>query len=537
MRAQLVRVLLGVVGATFLAIPVPAQAEHGSVDEASSNMLHVAQRERGGVNSDLAFWQGGNVNGRAQDLAAAGNYSGFRLLNISNPENPKTVSTVMCRGPQGDVSFYKARNRLLVFVSVDTPQTTPGPAPGQKDCASADSTTTTGGWEGIRIWDVTNAAAPKFVTAVQTDCGSHTHTTIPDYDERRALIYVSSYPLAPTGIGVTPPLPPFGGGNNQECGTVNPANGKPHGKISIVEVPDANPAAAQVISEPPLHLDTPVSTGELGSLPGSTGCHDISVITEANQAPEANPKPRFEIAAAACLTQGQLWDISDPANPKTLDPEGHSHIQNESVEIWHSASFTWDGEVVLFGDEHGGGSAPGCGGEEDTTGNVWFYRNVEPPAPVPLLGRYHVPRQQLAPPQECSMHNFNVVPINDNRAYIGVSSAYRAGTTVFDFSGAKTAPEHTGSAFDAPLLGDEVGWYDAKVGGEADTWSTYWFNDYIYANDGLGNRGAGNRGFDVFKILLDPQDTTVEDPTRQLRGRKLQHLNPQTQEVFTVQGG
>jgi hypothetical protein len=36
------------------------------------------------------------------------------------------------------------------------------------------------------------------------------------------------------------------------------------------------------------------------------------------------------------------------------------------------------------------------------------------------------------------------------------------------------------------------------------------------------------RGFDVFKILLNGQ---------QLRGMKFHHMNPQTQQVFQVQGG
>ena len=143
------------------------------------------------------------------------------------------------------------------------------------------------------------------------------------------------------------------------------------------------------------------------------------------------------------------------------------------------------------------------------------------------------------------MHNFNVVPVNDNRAYIGVSSAYKGGTTVFDFSLAKGADPHVGPTSDAPVLGVEIGYFDAQCqgsaacagepGGEADTWSTYWYNDYIYANDGL-NRATppqpkGGRGVDVFKILLPNENG------KQLRARHFHHLNPQTQEVFTVQGG
>jgi hypothetical protein len=495
------------VGAVICLAPAPANAEHGNADEASPNMLHLAQRPRGGTNSDLAFWN---------NLAAAGNYNGFRLFDITKPQNPVVLSTVECRGPQGDVSYYKAKQRLLVFVSVDTPQTVPGPPPGARDCASSDTIEATG-FEGIRIWDVTDPRQPKFVKFVRTDCGSHTHTTIPDPDDQRALIYVSSYPLAATGVG-------------PNCGEPSPVNGRPHGKISIVQVPDANPAAADVLKEQHLHADTLPSTGELGSLVGAVGCHDITVLTEANQGPEANPGPREEVAAAACLTEGQLWDVSDPANPRTLDPDGHTHVHNESIEIWHSSSFTNDGRVVLFGDEHGGGMAPGCGGSADPTGNIWFYRNVPPGSPAaPLLGRYALPRPQVAPPQECSLHNFNVVPVNDNRAYIGVSSTYRGGTTVFDFSDARSAEPFEGSAFGAPLLGREIGFYDAQVGGSSDTWSTYWYNDYIWANDGL-NRTGGNRGFDVFKILLPDENG------RQLRARKYHHLNPQTQEVFTTVG-
>ncbi|HEX2069563.1 MAG TPA: hypothetical protein VHH54_05100 [Actinomycetota bacterium] len=487
------------------------------------------------MNSDLAFW----VN-----IAAAGNYNGFRLLDISKPEDPVVLTTVTCRGAQGDVSFYKAKNRLLLFVSVDTPQTVPGPPPGGKDCVSADSTEALG-FEGIRIWDVTDPVAPKFVKFVRTDCGSHTHTTIPDYDNQRALIYVSSYPLAATGIG-------------PNCGQPNPeVLGRPHGKISIVEVPDTAPEAAEVLKEVSLHADTIPSVGEDGSLVGSVGCHDITAFFDANQASEGgNTKPKPQLAAAACLSEGQIWDIRDPANPRTQDPLGHSHVQNESVEIWHSAAWTWDGQVVLFGDEHGGGSAPGCGGPQDTTGNIWFYRQVPPPGPLPLLGRYALERNQLVDqpaPQECTLHNFNVIPINDNKAYIGVSSAYKGGTTVFDFSQAKTqapftcplVPPADPCEFAAPIIGKEIGFYDSHSGdgqGHDDAWSTYWYNDYIYANSGLGRNTVGqNRGFDVYKLLLDANMKPCKPEQKgctPFNARDFHHLNAQTQEGFqTLDGG
>ena len=524
------RLLVCLATLPILAIALPAAADHGNADNASPNMIHVDGHPRGGVNSDLAFWE---------KYAAAGNYSGFRIFDITKPASSKPLTTVTCRGPQGDVSFYKAKSRLLLFVSVDTPQTVPGPPPGGKDCTSND-TVEAAGFEGIRIWDVTNPTAPKFVKMVQTDCGSHTHTTIPDYDNQRALIYVSSYPLAATGIG-------------PNCGQPNPANGRPHGKISIVEVPDNAPRNARVLSEPPLHLDTIPSAGEEGSLVGSVGCHDITVIFESNQSPEPDPKPKPEWAAAACLSEGQLWDVSDPANPKTVDPAGHTHIHNEAIEIWHSASFTWDSNVVLFGDEHGGGSAHGCNGEQDTTGNIWFYRGVEPGTPeAPLLGRYQIPRPQR-PEENCTLHNFNVIPteeeVDGTSHYIGVSSSYEGGTTVFDFTSAQTQepfvcpppPVPDPCELLAPVIGEEIAYFDSEGTdghGKDDVWSSYWYNDFIYANGGLARTTppSPNRGFDVFKLLVDPAaqpcspDHTCEG--QQFNARDWHHLNPQTQEMF-----
>jgi hypothetical protein len=491
--------LLILSGLSLIALSMPASAHHGSSDE-QLNMFHHAQVTRAGTNSDLAFW--GN-------LAAAGNYGGPRLIDITKPASPVTLSTITCNGGQGDVSLYKAKERLLLFVSVDTPQSNDGPEPGEKDCVSSDTTEALG-WEGIRIWDVTVATAPKFVTAVRTDCGSHTHTTIPDDDNKRAIIYVASYPLAATGIG-------------PDCGTPNEDTGKPHGKISVIAVPDNAPETASVINEPTLHLDTIPSAGEDGSLVGAVACHDITTIAESRLGADTKPAPRFEVAAAACLSEGQLWDISDPANPKTNDPLGHTHIDNEAVEVWHSSAFTWDGAVTLFGDEHGGGAAPGCTGPADTSGNIWFYEAVPPGTlgGAPLLGRYALPRAQLDE-SVCSLHNFNVIPLNNNEAYIGVSSAYGGGTSVFDFTPAQTAPEYTGSPLLAPTLGTEIAYYEASApfGGNANTWSSYWYNDFIFAED-------ISRGFDVFSFIPDG---------KRFRARSFHHMNPQTQEVFQTVG-
>jgi hypothetical protein len=554
--------VLALVALGTLASAGPASAEHGTNPaEMSPNMFHSANRPPtpptgpAVTNSDLAFWQGGSASARNQDLAAAGNYNGFRLFNISDPENPVEVANFRCRSNQGDVSFYQANNRLLLIQSVDRPVTT-------DDCATAVDTpvsvnnpeppfTRFGfGFEGLRIFDVTRPEAPRHIASAPTACGSHTHTTIPDKDEQRAVIYVSSYPV---GASVSPA---------PQVGDVGPRCTQPHNQISIVEIYDRDPENP-VVRDYPLDEDTAFFRGTLGSGgTGAKGCHDITTLTEASQSPETNPRPRRETAAAACLEEGQLWDISDPANPTTTVDGKHSHIYNPAITpanpvaggLFHTASWTWDGEIIAFTDEWQGGGAHGCDGPQDTRGNVWFYKAVPPGTPnVPVYGRYMMPRPQPAG-EICTLHNGNVIPTNDG--YFGVSSSYEGGTSVFDFTGAQDNPEIPspahGQPFSTPppLIGREVAWADLQSADgrtKDDTWSSYWYNDYIYVNGGLDRTSPGTpvatrRGFDVFKILL-PQGKDLGDPTEpgdeftnQYRARKHRWMNPQTQEMFQGTG-
>jgi hypothetical protein len=68
--------------------------------------------------------------------------------------------------------------------------------------------------------------------------------------------------------------------------------------------------------------------------------------------------------------------------------------------------------------------------------------------------------------------------------------------------------------FTDPTSPHEIGFYAANSGrGRADTWSSYWYNGKIYAND-------ITRGLDVFDII------TPRSPY----GATFGHLNAQTQE-------
>ncbi len=559
----------------------PTHSSHGNADLASPNMFHTANRMNPGkTNSDLAFWKEGAVRGPHQELAAAANYDGFRLFDIKDPDNPILVSDFRCRGPQNDVSFYRAEDRLLLIQSIDRPQTTaecatsadtpvsagvpacePTPEIPEPECPSAVRTLFQPGFEGLRIFDVTRPETPVQIASVPTSCGSHTHTTIRDQDDHRAIIYVSSYPI---GASATPKGSDFGG----------PRCTIPHARISIVEIPDKAPENARVLKEQFLDGDTLPFLGTVGSGgTGAIGCHDITVYYEdqkqsavGTQATAVRQNPR-RVAGAACLEEGQIWDVTEPENPTTLG--AHTHIRNPFITsgipgsfkgLFHTASFTWDGEILLFTDEWGGGGAHGCDGPQDTRGNVWFYENVPPGTPMaPLYGRYMIPRPQ--PQQEvCSLHNGNVIPTDEG--YFGVSSAYEGGTTVFDFTGVqdnppifldRPAPGTNGDPEPVPpLVGREIAFFDEQSvdgRGRDDVWSSYWYNDRIFANGGLGRRhNPGGRGFDVYKLLThggrlvdaegNPTFTEGDDPTtaQEFKARKQPYSNPQTQDTNQKSG-
>jgi hypothetical protein len=417
-------------------------------DAHSRNMKllsNVAPADGTTVQSDLAFWG---------SYAFAGNYQGFRVLDISDPGNPQEVTDFRCNGAQSDVSVWGG----LLFQSVDAPQTHGG-------CNSTGTTAAAEGmFEGVRIFDISDVGNPTHVASVQTDCGSHTHTLVPAGD--RVYVYVSSYPLGNAALG-------------PEC--VRAEDGGGHGLVSIIEVPLDDPEGATV-SKYFLDEETEPAVYPLQNTTFTfTACHDISVFTG------------LGLAAAACMSEGQLWDISDPANPEFLWRYRNDAIQPAKIDLFHSATFSWDGSIVAFGDESGGGGAARCTDPDDDQGRIWFLDTESGDE----RASYKVPRSISG---VCTMHNFNFIPLRGRNVL--VSSAYTAGTTVVDVD----------KLLDGASEADaEVGYYQPSGG---NTWSSYWYNGFIYANDIL-------RGVDTF--LLTDRARSGD--------RKLPYLNPQTQET------
>jgi LVIVD repeat len=432
-------------------------ASHGS-DSHSDNMSLIANFTDGGtyrVGTDMAFWGDLALLGTL-DQGTGPNASppgGFRMMDVSDPRRPREIGQFECWGDQSDVSIWED----LVVLSVDKPTT--------EDC-SAQS----GSWEGIRIIDISDKSNPQIVKSIATHCGSHTNTIYPDLANRRLIVYVLSYPLA---------------GRYNPAGATPTCNAQTHRKISVVTVPLDDPAGAELIGMP--------SVGE------TIGCHDVTVFLPRN------------IAGAACLTESQIWDLSDPTQPKIV-----ARIRNPQVNIHHSTTFSNDGRTIVIGDELGGAAAsPGCfGGDAYELGGLFFYDVADAAAPS-ARGTYKLPRTKVS--EFCTAHLFNVVPMRTDTDIL-VSSWYTGATSVIDFTDPSKPTEIAHYIPSEPVSPDEQPT-------EAAAWASYWYNGHVFANnfdEDVNSVKPQSRGLDVFR---------VDDPfTRE--AVRLERLNPQLQEAL-----
>jgi hypothetical protein len=520
------RLVVLLVSALALAsTSLSASATHNA-DRHSANMsfLFSSPNGRDQVNSDQAFWG---------KYAYQGDYGGFRIFDISNPASPSLVGNMVCLGAQNDITVWDRDGNGqadIAFTSVDRTQT--GPNCGSTNAAHDDPA----GWEGLRIFDISNPAAPTQIGSVYLDCGSHTNTLWPDLANNRVLLYNSSYPLRP---GPT-------------CGPIRgPAAGRDplHGVIQVVEVKwsRANPlnnnlVTAKEIAEPKINYpgdaDNKFVPAEHGLGPatdptlvqGMRACHDISVFVP------------LRLAAAACAEQAQVWRVRPNGMPvtekplwvydDTVDETGTTGNVNDKgivVDFWHSSTFSWDGEIVHFEDESfSSGSCPPetpAPGETATqpgdTGRMFFFSRAGK-----LLSSYMAPKPWET--EYCSAHLGNVVPATDK--YLLVFGWYMGGMDVIDFTN--------------PANPTEVAYYDAAGGTPPspagvngfDNWTAYWYEGpslpekslTIYGTDGVHDPvddDGGARGFVVMKADVAAKEV------------KVSRLNPQTQEFVLGPGG
>ena len=431
---------------------VPAVANHND-DDHSKNVKELGRKPTE-ISKDL-FANGSDLAFQRK-LLVAGTYQGTAFYKmLKRKPYLRQIGFHACPGSQGDVSVWGD----LVFVSIDSPSSNNG---GGANCNNTKAlgpgdtvNETSAGLEGVRIVDISDPRQPRQVGFVQTDCGSHTHTLVPD--GRKLFIYIESYPLgAPTAT----------------CSALT------HRKISVIKVNKNNPQKSDTVSTP--------------SVNPAIGCHDVTVF------------PKKDLAAAACITESQIWDIENPRNPQIL-----AHVPHPAgMQVSHSSAFTWDGKKVIFSDEYGGAAGGGgCAGDEDSNvGAMFFYDISDDPANPQLEGHHSLPRippfheDEATRTQRCTTHNYNVLPTKKKTRYVAVSSYYMGGMSIVRF----TKPENA----------TEAGHYMPKEGSVLpDMWSAYWYNGRIYTNEHESAKGVsvfkaknfGRHSVHYFKGRMNPQ--------------------------------
>lgn len=497
----------------------------------------------GAINSDLAF---------KGNYAIQGNYNGFMVWDISNPEAPELVIDYLCPASQSDVSVYED----LLFVSGEG-------LGGRLDCGSegVEETVSEERLRGIRIFNISDIKNPEYIANVQTCRGSHTHSVLKDpEDEENVYVYVS-------GSASVRPEEELPG-----CSDLYPEEDPNSAlfRIEIIKVPLNNPEEASIVNSPrifenleaaPRHGLSPADIAELerakaegafvgefygreriipgrfiqGFLEeiveerGGTGeptAADSSLLRERlpeilaevegerdrgeenrgpNQCHDITLYPEVGLAGGACEGYGLLLDISDPVKPVRIDA-----VADSNFAYWHSATFNNDGSQVLFTDEWGGGAQPKCRATDPMEWGANAIFTIEE-STMNFKSYFKMPAPQTSQ-ENCVAHNGSLIPIPGRD--IMVQSWYQGGINIFDW----TDPEN-------PI---EIAFHDrgplhedrSQIGG---SWSVYWYNGMI-VNSEIA------RGLDIFELV--PSDFLTQNEIDAANTVSLSYLNAQGQPQY-----
>ncbi|MGH9259398.1 MAG: LVIVD repeat-containing protein, partial [Acidimicrobiales bacterium] len=503
------------------------------------------------TNSDLAF---------TGKYVIQGNYHGFQVWDASNAAKPRLVNGYVCPASQSDVSVYKH----LLFVSAEG-------MGGRLDCGTQGvrDSVSVDRIRGIRIFDISDIAHPKYVANVQTCRGSHTHTVVTDpNDMENVYVYVSgsAQVRSPNELAGCSRMAPEADPNSALF------------RIEVIKVPLAHPEQAKIVGSPRIftglteaasHAEAAEDVAEaartaaearakggytamiegmeyvipprytqpmLDSIvkarqgTGGATAADSAALRGALQGivdgmfsptppagtpPGARPGPSqchditvytaIGLAGGACGGYGLLLDIRDVANPRRI-----AAVADTNFAYWHSATFNNDGTKLLFTDEWGGGGGPKC---RATDKPEWGADAIFSLAGDRMtFGSYFKMPAPQTSLENCVAHNGSLIPVPGRD--IMVQAWYQGGISVFDF----TDPAHP-----REIAFFDRGPADTKEIGDAGSWSAYWYNGYIYSSE-IG------RGLDVFELV--PSGLLSRNEIEAAKLVRLDHFNAQSQPKF-----
>ncbi|HXD48020.1 MAG TPA: hypothetical protein VN600_04575 [Gemmatimonadaceae bacterium] len=453
------------------------------------------------INSDIAF---------RNHYVYQGNFSGFMIWDVANPAKPKLVSAIPCTTAQADPSIVGN----LLFISSESPG-------NRADCAKGGVKGPGERMEGVRIYDVSNPAAPKLIKNVQTCKGSHTHTIVTDPAHSDVVyIYVSGLQ------GVRADSSDYGCKSGEDAAdTTNSLY-----RLDVIKVPLKHPDQAAVVTGARIFTDLGAAAtsamrreqqaqraaaraarggraggGEEFGSTGPTNCHDVTAY------------PAMHLLAGACASYGILVDISNPEKPVRLDAASDTNFS-----LWHTAVFSNDGSKVVFTDEWGGGTAPNCQATSmlEMGGNTIL--TISKDKKMTEHAYFKIPSAQT-PQENCVSHNGGLIPVPGRD--LMVQGWYQGGIDISDF----TDPDHPYEVayFDRGPVDEPNDTTKASqrsrytIGG---SWGAYYWNGYIYSSELA-------RGFDVLQLV--PTDKLSANEIAAAKLVRMVQYNPQSQPHYS----
>ncbi len=499
----------------------------------------------GSTNSDLAFYK---------NYVIQGNYNGYEVWDISTPAHPTLKVAYFCPASQSDVSVF----RNLLFVSGEG-------TGGRLDCTAAGvhDSVSHDRLRGIRIFDITDIANPKYIANVQTCRGSHTHTVVIDpTDSTNVYVYVSgSAPVrSPTELPGCVRQSPDSNPNSSLF------------RIEVIKVPVAAPEQAAIVSSPrifdslappPQHAEMQQDITEAARVADSARAHggftarlfgmervvgqrfttpmldslvkarggagtptaaDSATLrtniqgiidnmftanrrrTGPNQCHDITVYPTIGLAGGACGGYGLLLDIRDVAHPRRIGA-----VADSNFSYWHSATFNNDGTQILFTDEWGGGGQPKCRDYDKPEWGADALFTLDN-GQMTFRSYYKMLAPQTAN-ENCVAHNGSLIPIPGRD--IMVQSWYQGGVSIFDW---------TDAAHPKEIAFFDRGPVDGTKPADGGTWSAYWYNGHIYSSEIA-------RGLDVLELA--PSGLISRNEIEAARLVHLDYFNAQDQPKLT----
>jgi len=390
----------------------------------------------------------------------------------------------------------------------------------RNDCAKGGVQDPKDHMAGVRIFDVSDPAKPRLVKNVQTCKGSHTHTIVPSKKDKDIIyIYVSG------SQGARPETEMPG----CKDGTDPADESNSLFRLDVIKVSLKNPEKAEVVTgariftglDPaPRAASRPAQ--QRPRAPGDT-------TTRPAPPPPTGPRnchdvtayPAANLLAGACGSYGLLVDISNPEKPVRLDAKSDTNFS-----LWHTAVFSNDGKKVVFTDEWGGGTSPMCQANSmmEMGGNTIL--TIDKSKKYKQHSYFKIPSAQTAE-ENCVSHNGGLIPVPGRD--IMVQGWYQGGVSVMDFTNADKpeelayfdrGPIDPAPGADVPAPAAPAAGGRGNRGTIGGSWGAYYWNGMIYSSE-------LDRGFDIME--LTPSDQLSKNEIEAAKLVKFAQYNPQSQ--------